>query len=95
MKLPDGNVRANESPIKPAYDSIASQNNAESSRKLDFEPTLIENGNKFVIFDEELVENGSLKWKLTVCGHFVGMKMPYNEPTCASLKEADLDMLEF
>ncbi|GKF08339.1 hypothetical protein Tco_0042563, partial [Tanacetum coccineum] len=32
---------------------------------LDFEPTLIENGNKFVIFDEELVENGSLKWKLT------------------------------
>ncbi|GKB26480.1 zinc knuckle CX2CX4HX4C containing protein [Tanacetum coccineum] len=38
----------------------AGHNHFEANRKLDFEPTLIENGNEFVIFDEELVENGSL-----------------------------------
>ncbi|GJY63848.1 hypothetical protein Tco_0465308, partial [Tanacetum coccineum] len=53
--------------------------NAALNRNLEFEPTVTENGAEFVIFDEEMVKTGSLKWNLTVCGHFVGMKMPYNE----------------
>nr|GEX42686.1 RNA-directed DNA polymerase, eukaryota, reverse transcriptase zinc-binding domain protein [Tanacetum cinerariifolium] len=35
-------------------------------------------GEKVVLFDEELVREGSEKWKLTVCGYFVGCKMHVN-----------------
>ncbi|GJZ45127.1 RNA-directed DNA polymerase, eukaryota, reverse transcriptase zinc-binding domain protein [Tanacetum coccineum] len=34
-------------------------NNTNTIRKLDFEPAVIEDGNEFVIFDEELVNDGS------------------------------------
>ncbi|GKA80491.1 hypothetical protein Tco_0787183, partial [Tanacetum coccineum] len=37
------------------------------------------NGEKVVIFDEELVKEGSEKWKYTVCGYFVGYRMGINE----------------
>ncbi|GJR37132.1 RNA-directed DNA polymerase, eukaryota, reverse transcriptase zinc-binding domain protein [Tanacetum coccineum] len=63
---------------KATYAAMTS-NNALCSRNLDYEPTLNEGDNEFVIFDEEMVNQGSLKWKFTVCGHFVGMKMSYNE----------------
>ncbi|GKE35666.1 hypothetical protein Tco_1454988, partial [Tanacetum coccineum] len=81
VKQPANNIHANASnyPIKPSYASIASYDNATLNRNLEFEPTVTENGTEFVIFDEEMVKTGSLKWNLTVCGHFVGMKMPYNE----------------
>ncbi|GJX99348.1 RNA-directed DNA polymerase, eukaryota, reverse transcriptase zinc-binding domain protein [Tanacetum coccineum] len=39
----------------------------------------VKGDSEFVIFDEELVNHGSLKWKFTISGHFVGMKMSYNE----------------
>ncbi|GJX06151.1 RNA-directed DNA polymerase, eukaryota, reverse transcriptase zinc-binding domain protein [Tanacetum coccineum] len=32
-----------------------------------------------MVFDEELVREGSRKWELTLCGHFVGCKMSYTE----------------
>nr|GEW21390.1 RNA-directed DNA polymerase, eukaryota, reverse transcriptase zinc-binding domain protein [Tanacetum cinerariifolium] len=38
-----------------------------------------ENGEKVVVFDEELVKEGSEKWKFTVCGYFVGYKIGVNE----------------
>nr|GEV82469.1 zinc knuckle CX2CX4HX4C [Tanacetum cinerariifolium] len=34
-----------------------------------------ENGNEFVIFDDEMINKGSKKWHLTLCGYFVGYKM--------------------
>ncbi|GKC48607.1 RNA-directed DNA polymerase, eukaryota, reverse transcriptase zinc-binding domain protein [Tanacetum coccineum] len=44
--------------------------------KLNFKPNVIsENGDEFVVFDEELVQKGSAKWKLTLCGYFVGCSM--------------------
>nr|GFA09996.1 hypothetical protein [Tanacetum cinerariifolium] len=47
---------------------------------LDFIPTLItESGNEVVIFDEEIVQKGSERWCLTVCGHFVSYDMHINE----------------
>ncbi|GKD43662.1 RNA-directed DNA polymerase, eukaryota, reverse transcriptase zinc-binding domain protein, partial [Tanacetum coccineum] len=40
-------------------------------------PTCVnEKGDEVVIFDEELVKEGSEKWKYTVCGYFVGSNMP-------------------
>ncbi|GJT63143.1 RNA-directed DNA polymerase, eukaryota, reverse transcriptase zinc-binding domain protein [Tanacetum coccineum] len=41
--------------------------------------TVNEKGNKVVIFKEELVEEGCQKWKLTICGYFVGCRMSVNE----------------
>ncbi|GJY82054.1 RNA-directed DNA polymerase, eukaryota, reverse transcriptase zinc-binding domain protein [Tanacetum coccineum] len=47
---------------------------------LEFIPTLFtENGNEVVIFDEEIVKQGSERWGLTVCGHFVGFDMHISE----------------
>nr|GEX46196.1 hypothetical protein [Tanacetum cinerariifolium] len=73
----------NENTRKPystnSYAAITSKNNNDTNRKLDFGPTPVEDANKFVIFDEELVKSGSEKWNLTICGHFIGMRMPYLE----------------
>ncbi|GJX37022.1 hypothetical protein Tco_0250325, partial [Tanacetum coccineum] len=39
--------------------------------KLNLIPTKInDDGAEVVIFDEEIVKEGSKKWELTVCGHF-------------------------
>ncbi|GJW10650.1 zinc knuckle CX2CX4HX4C containing protein [Tanacetum coccineum] len=38
-----------------------------------------ENGDNVVIFDDELIELGSKKWYLTVCGQFIGCNMGFNE----------------
>ncbi|GJU45308.1 nucleotide-diphospho-sugar transferase [Tanacetum coccineum] len=35
--------------------------------------------NDVVIFDDELIELGSKKWNLTVCGKFIGCSMRFNE----------------
>ncbi|GKD32116.1 RNA-directed DNA polymerase, eukaryota, reverse transcriptase zinc-binding domain protein [Tanacetum coccineum] len=43
-------------------------------------PTVMNNnGEKVVIFDEELVKEVSEKWKFIVCGYLVGYKMGINE----------------
>ncbi|GKE92589.1 RNA-directed DNA polymerase, eukaryota, reverse transcriptase zinc-binding domain protein, partial [Tanacetum coccineum] len=63
---------------KATYASMTS-NNVMLNRDLDYELTLTEGDSEFVSFYEELVNHGSLKWKFTICGHFVGMKMSYNE----------------
>ncbi|GJY76477.1 RNA-directed DNA polymerase, eukaryota, reverse transcriptase zinc-binding domain protein [Tanacetum coccineum] len=48
--------------------------------KLNFMPTgLNELGNEVVVFDEELVEIGSKKWQLTLCGYFMGHRLSFPE----------------
>ncbi|PWA62462.1 DUF4283 domain-containing protein [Artemisia annua] len=75
-----GSKEDNNELRKPTYASVTTKKSDDLNRDLDFVPTIvIEDGHDFVIFDEELVQNGSLRWNLTVCGHFVGMKMLYNE----------------
>nr|GEV87288.1 hypothetical protein [Tanacetum cinerariifolium] len=45
-----------------------------------FVPTAMnKDGEEVVLFDEALVREGSEKWKLTVCGYFVGCRMNVNE----------------
>nr|GEW12240.1 hypothetical protein [Tanacetum cinerariifolium] len=48
-------------------------------RKGQYEILKAENGEKVVIFDEELVKEGSEKWKYIVCGYFVRCRMGINE----------------
>lgn len=49
-------------------------------RNMCFIPTVISSeGNEVVIFDEELVMEGSKKWQFTICGQFVGYNMPSTE----------------
>nr|GEV73506.1 zinc knuckle CX2CX4HX4C [Tanacetum cinerariifolium] len=38
-----------------------------------------ETGNGMVIFDDKIIELGSKKWNLTVCGQFIGCSMGFNE----------------
>ncbi|GJT93498.1 zinc knuckle CX2CX4HX4C containing protein [Tanacetum coccineum] len=43
-------------------------------------PTMLkDDGNDVVIFDDELIEKGSVKWRNTVWGYFVGSKVSFNE----------------
>ncbi|GKB08859.1 RNA-directed DNA polymerase, eukaryota, reverse transcriptase zinc-binding domain protein [Tanacetum coccineum] len=52
------------------------------NNNLDFVPTIInEEGSEFIIFDESLVEKRSAQWKLTVCGHFIGLMELKWDPT--------------
>ncbi|GKB86604.1 hypothetical protein Tco_0958876 [Tanacetum coccineum] len=61
---------------KVSYAKIVSNNILDN--KLDLIPTEINvDGIEVVIFDEEIVNEGSKKWELTVCGYFVGYKMSY------------------
>ncbi|GKD89409.1 hypothetical protein Tco_1364916, partial [Tanacetum coccineum] len=48
--------------------------------KLEHIPTVLnENGQEFVIFDEEIVKEGSKKWEMSAWGYFVGYKMSIQE----------------
>ncbi|GKF50667.1 hypothetical protein Tco_0147134, partial [Tanacetum coccineum] len=44
----------------------------DAENKLSLIPMSVEEGWEVVIFDEELSLEGSKKWLLTFCGHFVG-----------------------
>ena len=75
-----GSKDDNNELYKSTYKFVTTQKSDDLNRELDFVPTIAtKDGNEFVIFDEKPVQNGSLRWNLTVCGHFVGMKMLYNE----------------
>ncbi|GJT89551.1 RNA-directed DNA polymerase, eukaryota, reverse transcriptase zinc-binding domain protein [Tanacetum coccineum] len=55
-------------------------NNSSLDNKLNLIPTEVnDDGIEVVIFDEDIVNEGSKKWELIVCGYFVGYKMPYQE----------------
>ncbi|GKC02252.1 RNA-directed DNA polymerase, eukaryota, reverse transcriptase zinc-binding domain protein, partial [Tanacetum coccineum] len=61
------------------YAKIVAPNDSENDNKLSLIPMCIEEGREVVVFDEEIVREGSRKWALTLCGHFVGCKMSYFE----------------
>ncbi|GJR74037.1 RNA-directed DNA polymerase, eukaryota, reverse transcriptase zinc-binding domain protein [Tanacetum coccineum] len=61
---------------KASYAKIVNNQEYVEDNKLNFKPVLIsENGDEFDVFDEELVQKGSAKWELTLCGYFVGCGM--------------------
>lgn len=42
-------------------------------------PNVNKDGEETVVFDEEIVQKGSMKWINTVCGYFVGQNMSIHE----------------
>lgn len=55
-------------------------NVSKHDNKLLIIPTEMDNnGNEVVVFDDELIELGSVKLRKTVCGYFVGCKVSLNE----------------
>ncbi|GJU73070.1 hypothetical protein Tco_1264475 [Tanacetum coccineum] len=58
------------------YASAIKSTSYFETNKLLFVPTeLNEIGEEVVVFDEDLVELGSKKWELTLCGHLIGHTM--------------------
>ncbi|GJT96040.1 RNA-directed DNA polymerase, eukaryota, reverse transcriptase zinc-binding domain protein [Tanacetum coccineum] len=56
------------------------QNLMECDKTLECIPTEIdENGAEVVVFDDIMVAKGSKRWNLTLCGFFVGYRMPVTE----------------
>ncbi|GJX36510.1 RNA-directed DNA polymerase, eukaryota, reverse transcriptase zinc-binding domain protein [Tanacetum coccineum] len=65
---------------KISYADMVSDNVQLGDNELFFVPTAInDKGEEVVLFEEELVKEGSEKWKYTVCGYFVGCRMGVNE----------------
>nr|GEY86741.1 RNA-directed DNA polymerase, eukaryota, reverse transcriptase zinc-binding domain protein [Tanacetum cinerariifolium] len=56
------------------YVNVAAMN-CNGNNKLEIVPLHFEDGNEVVVFDEDFVNEGSMKWKLTICGYFVGCDM--------------------
>ncbi|GKA28994.1 RNA-directed DNA polymerase, eukaryota, reverse transcriptase zinc-binding domain protein [Tanacetum coccineum] len=74
------NYKSNAEPNMKSYANKLTNGMNTSDNELFFVPTIMnDNGEKVVIFYEELVKEGSEKWKYTVCGYFVGYKMGINE----------------
>nr|GEU49480.1 hypothetical protein [Tanacetum cinerariifolium] len=72
----DGESRKHEIKQVGTYANAAKKVNNHIQKKLNFVPTIVKDlGNEVVVFDEEMVEIGSKKWQLTLCGYFVGHKM--------------------
>ncbi|GJU61156.1 RNA-directed DNA polymerase, eukaryota, reverse transcriptase zinc-binding domain protein [Tanacetum coccineum] len=66
--------------IKVSYASRLSDGLNANDNELFYVPTVLnENGEKMVVFEEEMVREGSEKWRFTICGYFVGCKMGINE----------------
>ncbi|GJR27109.1 RNA-directed DNA polymerase, eukaryota, reverse transcriptase zinc-binding domain protein [Tanacetum coccineum] len=61
------------------FANMIKTDNDTNENKLNIVPLCVEEGREVVIFDEDLVMEGSRKWSLTLCGHFVGYKMTYYE----------------
>ncbi|GJY24381.1 RNA-directed DNA polymerase, eukaryota, reverse transcriptase zinc-binding domain protein [Tanacetum coccineum] len=68
-----------KTPTSKTLASIVKPNDDNGDNKLSQIPITIEEGREVVIFDDELILEGSRKWALTLCGHFVGFKMSYSE----------------
>ncbi|GJX47829.1 hypothetical protein Tco_0273019 [Tanacetum coccineum] len=85
-------VNVQASPVKTCMDNCEDNKNNSSyvdtirtnkysdDNKLDHIPTVInEDGIEYVVFDDELVKEGSRRWELSACGYFVGYKMSIHE----------------
>ncbi|GKC92279.1 RNA-directed DNA polymerase, eukaryota, reverse transcriptase zinc-binding domain protein, partial [Tanacetum coccineum] len=70
----------NENINQSSYAKTLTKNMSNDGNQLFTVPTGTNSkGEEVVVFDEELVRGGSEKWKLTVCGYFVGCKMQVYE----------------
>ncbi|GKE41243.1 RNA-directed DNA polymerase, eukaryota, reverse transcriptase zinc-binding domain protein [Tanacetum coccineum] len=79
-KLIEKQVNITDNVENNSYVKALSKNLIESDNKLFVVPTRVnEKGKEVVIFDEDLVNEGSEKWKFTVCGYFVGSSLPVYE----------------
>ncbi|GKA43910.1 zinc knuckle CX2CX4HX4C containing protein [Tanacetum coccineum] len=72
-------ISTQANPVKQSYAKITTKFKVFIDSKLKIVPTgMDENGDEYVIFDDELINEGSSKWNLTLCGYFVGHKMHIN-----------------
>ncbi|PWA40382.1 hypothetical protein CTI12_AA568030 [Artemisia annua] len=71
--------KASKNTTKVWDNKVWTDKSEEFESKLSLIPTAIEEGRDVVIFDDEMVNEGSVKWNLTLCGQFVGPKMNYLE----------------
>ncbi|GJT55366.1 RNA-directed DNA polymerase, eukaryota, reverse transcriptase zinc-binding domain protein [Tanacetum coccineum] len=66
-------------PPRQSYAKVTTKFKVLIDNKLKTVPTRMnENGDEYVIFNDELINEGSSKWNLTLCGYFVGCKMHIN-----------------
>ncbi|GKC67100.1 RNA-directed DNA polymerase, eukaryota, reverse transcriptase zinc-binding domain protein [Tanacetum coccineum] len=66
--------------VKMTYAKMIGSKNIKLDKKMCYVLTVVcENSFDVVIFDEELVNTGSVKWNLSVSEYFVGMKMNFDE----------------
>ncbi|GKA20401.1 hypothetical protein Tco_0700390 [Tanacetum coccineum] len=73
------NYKEMESNRYKTFANMMKSDTDEIENKLNLIPLCVEDRREVVIFDEELVKEGSRKWSLTLCGHFIGYKMSYYE----------------
>nr|GEX03552.1 hypothetical protein [Tanacetum cinerariifolium] len=79
QSTPDKN-NVSEVPMNIVNSSYAKVLNKSLDNKLMLIPTKNGvDGIEVVIFDDEIVKEGSKKWELNVCDYFVGYKMSYQE----------------
>ncbi|GJV54248.1 RNA-directed DNA polymerase, eukaryota, reverse transcriptase zinc-binding domain protein [Tanacetum coccineum] len=80
---PEDDVNKNDKDMESnrykTFANMMRSDNDENENKLNLIPLCVKDGREVVILDEELVKEGSRKWSLTLCGHFVGYKMTYYE----------------
>ncbi|GKB34451.1 RNA-directed DNA polymerase, eukaryota, reverse transcriptase zinc-binding domain protein [Tanacetum coccineum] len=65
--------------VPKSFADVTRTNQGNADNTLSLIPICIEEGREVVVFDEELVIEGSRKWEFTLCGHFVGCRMSSSE----------------
>ncbi|GKF08932.1 hypothetical protein Tco_0043156 [Tanacetum coccineum] len=80
----------NVSPNKLTDDKHTIDSNGEQNS---LSTVINEIGQKFVIFDDELVMEGSKKWEMSACGYFVGYRMSMQELTSRVGKPLIMDAM--
>jgi hypothetical protein len=76
-KLNNDNVNKTGNEAKSFANTVKA--NSVFDNKLCLIPTVEKDGRDVVVFEEDLVIEGSKKWEHTLCGYFVGYKMQYAE----------------
>ncbi|GKC06886.1 hypothetical protein Tco_0998496 [Tanacetum coccineum] len=56
-----------------------------TNKLLEIPTEMGDNGNEFVVFNDELLELCSQKWKSIICGYFIGYEVSFNEARSSAL----------
>ncbi|GKC01640.1 hypothetical protein Tco_0987776 [Tanacetum coccineum] len=75
----DGNANTKEGNQNSYVHTLLKSINVADNQLFTIPTSVNCKGEGVVLFDEEMVKEGSEKWLLTVCGYFVGCKMHVNE----------------